>query len=236
MRCHAGDRAELDRPVAGPGDPVERGRERVAAVEDRAAAELHGGRILIGALSLYDSGDRPGRGACCRYALRANTAASDGAAASAWALTSAPSARPAEAYACPPRLGASRERVGRAGGGQGGAPSGLVRLTPRMQVRHAAPSLGPYRRHQFQEATTRPTQCCSIARLEFRHLVRGRRVRDWAPTRFLAASEPVVPPGVSVAPRRISSAIRLGASLARPREMAELEARAVSVSQLRQSN
>src|SRR5262249_44511974 len=32
-----------------------------------------------------------------------------------------------------------------------------------MQVRHAAPSLGPYR-HQRQGATTRPVQRCSIAR------------------------------------------------------------------------
>src|SRR4051794_6302054 len=50
------------------------------------------------------------------------------------------------------------ERVVRAGGGQGGAPHGPVRLTPRMHVRHAAPSLGPDR-HQSQEAITRPIQC-----------------------------------------------------------------------------
>src|SRR4029079_17016221 len=67
-----------------------------------------------------------------RYALRANTAASAGGAASAWATATAPSARPAAAYAGPLRLGGFGERAVRAGGGQGGAPIGRVRLTPPM--------------------------------------------------------------------------------------------------------
>src|SRR5262249_9012354 len=81
-----------------------------------------------------------------RKSLRGNTAASDGGAASAWALTPPPSARPAEAYACPLRPGVQRGRAVRAGGGQGGAPHGRVFLTP----------------------TDAGTPRCSIARLAFR--------------------------------------------------------------------
>src|SRR5262245_38662666 len=90
---------------------------------------------------------RSGRGVRWRYALRANTAASDDVAVSAWAPALAPAARPAEAYAGPLRLGVKRERVVRAGGGQGGAPSGRAFLTPRMHVRHDDPSLGLYFAH-----------------------------------------------------------------------------------------
>src|SRR5262245_34304290 len=71
--------------------------------------------------------------------------------------------------ACGPRTpaaaGTDRQRgTVRTGGGQGGAPHGLLYLTPQMQVRHAAPSLGSTRRRQFQEATTPRLQRCSIAR------------------------------------------------------------------------
>ena len=53
-----------------------------------------------------------------RYALRANTAASAGGAASAWAPRVAPSARPAEAYACPLPLGDSASAPSERGAGR----------------------------------------------------------------------------------------------------------------------
>src|SRR5262245_34455208 len=81
---------------------------------------------------------RPGRGSWIRYDLRANTAASDGGSAPAWA----PALPPAEL----PRRGLRRPAAPRRMRRARRARGGQMWLTPPMDLRHAAPSLEPYRR------------------------------------------------------------------------------------------